>query len=92
MLRPCPPKTNAQRQREFRERNPGYYQRLHAKRRTMIAASLAQRRESEAAMAVMFAKLPLMLPAPVETIEIPGMTTIDETIRSREAIEVSVRA
>lgn len=33
----------------------------------------------------------VMLPAPVETIEIAGMTTI-ETLRSREAVEVRARA
>lgn len=28
-----PPVSNTERQRQFRERNPGYYRRLHAKRR-----------------------------------------------------------
>lgn len=66
--------TNAERQRRFRERNPGYYQRLHAKRR---AGEKARAAELIAAAQAMAAKRePLMLPAPVETIEIPGMTTI----------------
>lgn len=90
-LRPAPAMSNTERQRRFRERNPGYYQRLHAKRRAEVQA-LGERRR---AIALMLAKpVPLMLPAPVETIEIPGMTTIGtigEASRSREANEVSVR-
>ncbi|MGC4031893.1 MAG: hypothetical protein QM754_09215 [Tepidisphaeraceae bacterium] len=33
-----PPVSNAERQRRFRERNPGYYQRLHARRRARLEA------------------------------------------------------
>jgi hypothetical protein len=46
------PKSSAERSREFRKRNPGYYQRLHAKRRAGIEAERARRRaerEREAA-------------------------------------------
>ena len=49
--------------------------------------------ERQRAIAMMLAKpMPLMLPAPVETIEIAGMTSIGEAIRSREAVEVPIRA
>jgi hypothetical protein len=75
MLSVPPPMSNAERQRQFRERNPGYYQRLHAKRRAEINARIEAR--LVATTQVMAAKRePLMLPAPVETIEIPGMNTI----------------
>jgi hypothetical protein len=48
--------SNAERQRRFRERNPGYYGRLHRKRNAMMAP-VAGRAE---------AVVPLMLPAPAE--------------------------
>jgi len=62
--------SNTERQRQFRERNPGYYTRLRAKRRAEENAIIA------AAQVMAVKPQPLMLPAPVETIEIPGMTTI----------------
>lgn len=40
MLRRCAPLSNTERQRLFRERHPGYYQRLHAKRRAAVKAAL----------------------------------------------------
>ena len=43
MLRPSAPMSNIERQRRFRERHPGYYGRLHRKRRAFIKAILAQR-------------------------------------------------
>ena len=64
--------SNAERQREFRERNPGYYQRLHAERRAAVKA-LA---EARATAAVATIRTPLALPAPVEAILIPGMYAI----------------
>ena len=73
--------SNAERQRRFRENHPGYYARLQAQRRAPLKAArakvmamLAEAHAAEAAKAVK--REPLMLPAPVETIEIPGMTTI----------------
>jgi hypothetical protein len=77
-MRPSPPVSNVERQRQFRERNPGYYKRLHAKRRAAVEELSAQR--LAAAQATVVKREPLMLPAPVETIEIPGMTTIPSTI------------
>jgi hypothetical protein len=72
-LRKSPPKTNAERQREFRERNPGYYARIKAKQR---AAGRAHVKQMQAADAIALADqaMPLMPPAPVETIEPAGIT------------------
>jgi hypothetical protein len=75
MLKPVPPMSNLERQRQFRERNPGYYGRLHARRRAETEARLEMKR-LEAAQAKVARRQPLMLPAPVETIEIPGMNVI----------------
>jgi hypothetical protein len=76
MLRPSPPKSNTQRQREFRERNPNYYRRLHAKRRSGHKAVREQVLADARALLLAERREPLMLPAPAETIEIPGMTMI----------------
>ncbi len=40
---PFKPMSNAERQRQFRERNPGYYGRLHRKRRAEAEAYAAAR-------------------------------------------------
>jgi hypothetical protein len=77
------PTSNAERQREFRERHPGYYQRLHAKRRAEIKAALL------AAQAAAEARTPLALPAPVEAILIRGMTTIPAT-PARDPLPIAV--
>jgi hypothetical protein len=63
LLRPGPV-SNTERQREFRERNPGYYGRLHRKRKAEIEAHIAARKAAELALAEQ--QLPLFLPAPVE--------------------------
>jgi hypothetical protein len=80
--------SNCERQRLFRERNPGYYQRLHAKRRALekpvVEAMLAEAR----AMATK--REPLMLPAPAVPIEIYGINSIP-TRSDAEAVAVSVR-
>ena len=81
ILRNRAPISNTERQRQFRERNPGYYQRLHARESRRIKAAL------EAMLVVtvpatVAKREPLMLPAPIEQIEIPGMTTI-EAIREK---------
>src|SRR3954453_12308703 len=76
------PVSNTERQRQFRERHPGYYARLQAQRRAPLKALRAkleaEKRERFAAelAALAVKREPLMLPAPVETIEIPGMNTI----------------
>jgi hypothetical protein len=86
MIMPFKPTSNYQRQQEFLARHPGYYQRYHAKRRAELKAALA----AQQAQLQATAREPLMLPAPVETIEIPGMTTI-EGFASCEAIARPVR-
>jgi len=83
------PKSNAERQREFRQRHPGYYQRLHAKRRAAVRAIRAQREFVTAfAMQISSVAVYRALPAPVETIVIPGVNaipTMREVIRERVA-------
>ncbi len=72
--------TNTERQRAFRRRNPGYYQRLHAERRAAVRALSAQRVAVEQAPAIVTIPLPtwrLALPAPVETLVFPGLQTIE---------------
>ena len=79
------PKTNTERQREFRRRNPGYYGRLKAKQRAEIKALYEVYLGTKAILNA-YRTMPLMLPAPVETIESPGVTTIP----LRDAIPVAV--
>lgn len=74
------PMSNAERQRLFRERHPGYYARRKAQERALIRAM----REARLAAARQPVKVPLMLPAPVETIEIPGMNMIPQSGVARE--------
>jgi hypothetical protein len=74
MLLPFRPMSNNERQRHFRERNPGYYGRLHARGRAGAKAGAAQLLAAAKAMAEKHE--PLALPAPAVTIEIPGMTMI----------------
>jgi hypothetical protein len=84
-----PAMSNAERQRQFRKRNPDYYRLLHAKRR---AASKARFAEYMAAQAQVQAvrREPLMLPAPVEEILIPGMNAIPTSMPVREAVEITL--
>jgi hypothetical protein len=64
--------SNTERQRQFRKRHPGYYQRLHAKRRAAICERVAQQAalaqaQKQLALQIKLAEKPmLMLPAPVE--------------------------
>jgi len=78
------PKSNVQRQREFRRRNPGYFKKYYAIKRSMAkrirsrmqaeaqAAFAAAR--AEATLAILAKPEPLMLPAPVQD---PTMAAID---------------
>jgi hypothetical protein len=64
------PATNTERQAAFRRRNPGYYQRLHAKRKAECLARVAQLAAVEQMPAPVLLTLPLptwrlALPAPV---------------------------
>jgi len=64
--------TNTERQRLFRQRHPGYYQRLHAKRRAMIKARRKQRELEKAYLRMIIPPVQLCLPAPdqVSTVNI----------------------
>ena len=85
----CAPMSNAERQRRFRARNPGYWRKYYARERASriaaqkkaaaLVAELARARwaefEKQAAVQLMLLpKLPLMLPAPVQD---PAMAAID---------------
>jgi hypothetical protein len=98
MIKPAPPFSNAERQRQFRARHPGYFK----KYRTSIRAFKRAQRHAEAAAAARVAATtveplappvsvalpaqpaPLMLPAPAELPRFPGMNTI-EMIPARAA-------
>src|SRR5947209_10847205 len=71
MLELPPKMSNTERQRLFREPNPGYYRRLHAKGRAAMAAAWAQRLATQEAVA----ELPEPPAAPVVA-EIPGDNAI----------------
>ena len=78
----APPVSNLERQRAFRKRNPGYYQRLHAKR------SAGHKASAQAALADFKAlpslaqeqakanAAPLMLPAPPESLPCIDFNTL----------------
>src|SRR5688500_11360566 len=75
-----PPVSNTERQREFRERNPGYYARIQAKKRAACKARVAAMLDAQRATAALLAKSrQLMLPAPVELFVIPGVNAIPQT-------------
>jgi hypothetical protein len=83
MLKPAPPIPNVERQRQFRERNPGYYRKYYARKKSIRLAAVAQRKALALANAApaaaevvpAFAE-PLMLPAPVEPLVLPGLNAI----------------
>ena len=84
-----PPMSNAERQRQFRKRNPGYYGRLHRARNAAIDASLAAR----VALTTAPTAVPLALPAPAECFAFEDRATIPtpaELQREREAVLVPV--
>ena len=91
-----PPVSNTERQRQFRERNPGYYARIQAKKRAASKAYVAAMRQRERAIAAMLAKSKqLLLPAPVELPAIPGMNSIDalrDALRERAAVPIARQA
>ena len=93
-----PPMSNTERQRQFRERNPGYYGRLHRKRKAELEAMARATVEARVAAAVTVEasvqvtavrREPLMLPAPVVIFEIPGVNAIPAAMPVREYAEVS---
>jgi hypothetical protein len=76
MLSHPPPKSNLERQRLFRLRHPGYFNKYNARRSAMGKEVKEKMRAMAAAMSAMDNHQQLMVPAPVQTIEIPGMNTI----------------
>ena len=91
-----PPMSNAERQRRFRERNPGYYARIQARKRASakrgaalilakVRAELAAKETAAKAAAAMPAAKPmLMLPVPAELPQISaGINVI--LVAEREA-------
>jgi hypothetical protein len=88
MLLTPAPKTNVERQREFRMRNPGYFRKYYAVKRSMAKrirarmqaeaqaaqAALIVAARAEATIAILSKPEPLMLPAPVKD---PAMAAID---------------
>jgi hypothetical protein len=79
--------TNSERQRRFRERHPGYYQRLHARKRAALQASAKARRTAMIAEQAT-QREPLLLPAPAVTIEIPGINGIPTNTAVAEMVAV----
>ena len=73
------PRTNTERQREFRERNPNYYRDLKRRERAASRAGgklLAARLAMQAAQAAFLQRALLCLPAPVQTLDLPGVNAI----------------
>ena len=70
MLKNLPPVSNAERQRQFRKRNPGNSKRRHARTRAGFLAYMAT-----PAIAAPQKEM-LALPAPVETLDLPGLNLI----------------
>jgi hypothetical protein len=81
-FRPSPAISNAERQRHFRERNPGYYGRLHRQRKAVVDA-LCAAGAAQARMALA-APVQLMLPAPVEQ-----LTLFDFALPQRELVPLT---
>src|SRR5688500_4720459 len=93
MLIPVPPMSNTERQRQFRERNPGYYQRWHARRRALIKARIAEARALAAQpLALPAARQPLALPAMPVRLALPAPVEtplfIAPPLRERELVPV----
>ena len=85
--------TSSERQRQFRERNPDYFRTYHAKRaaeRKLAFAAMQDAQRVEAIRAMMFPKMPLMLPAPVVSLEMEALRQFAEA-RKLEQEKTSIR-
>jgi hypothetical protein len=82
------PKSNAQRQRDFRERHPDYNRQYKARVRAAAKARKAARLQAESA-ALPAAPQQLALPAPAVLPVIPGVNSIPATMAEMEAIRAS---
>ena len=78
LKRPAP-MSNTERQRRFRERNPGYYGRLHRQRNAEVALLCAQRVAVGVGQeAGVVARVPLMLPAPEQASNYDGALLLQQ--------------
>lgn len=89
-----PPVSNTERQRQFRQRNPGYYGRLHAKSRAeskaRVAALLAAAEQAALPEPVAIPVKPvLMLPAPVECPLTAEVNALKAKLAALEAVRVA---
>jgi hypothetical protein len=75
MLKAVGPMSNTERQRKFRERNPGYYGRLHARKRAGVKAAPAAKKVMAVATAPLTTK-PLALPRPRAVLMLPAQGEI----------------
>jgi hypothetical protein len=86
--------SNTERQRQFRERHPGYYQRLHAQRRAAICERVAQQAalaqaQKQLAMQIKLAEKPmLMLPAPA----VMNVFDLNLPIQQRERVAIPLES
>ncbi|MGI9014356.1 MAG: hypothetical protein ACR2GY_08920 [Phycisphaerales bacterium] len=79
MGRISPPVSNTERQRQFRERNPGYYGRLHRKRKEQVRVCREKRLFLEAwRKAHIEVKADRLLPAPHQVSCMSGSDFIHE--------------
>jgi hypothetical protein len=80
MLLPAPPMSNTERQRQFRLRNPGYYNKYNARRSAIYKGAKARIEAMAAADAAAApAPAPLALPAPAVVPVLPGLNAIRAT-------------
>ena len=99
MLLTPAPKTNAERQREFRMRNPGYFRKYYAVKRSMAKrirarmqaeaqaaqAALIAAARAEATLAILAKPKPLMLPAPVQDPTMAALEALAAALASPSA-------
>ena len=91
------PKSNAERQREFRERNPGYFRKYYAVKRSIAKrvrarmqaeaqaaqAALIAAARAEATLAILAKPEPLMLPAPAQDPTMAANKALVDTVAVR---------
>jgi hypothetical protein len=82
--------SNAERQRRFRERNPGYYQRLHARERARVKAASEMLYRERAIARIIAPPMPLCLPAPEQVTQSWGDRLISEIQAAKAAQQTAV--
>jgi hypothetical protein len=100
MTHRAPPLSNAERQRLFRQRHPGYFNNYRSRQKAIadaaraghlaqcqaqFAAQLAAEAEAQASAS----REPLMLPAPAEAIVLPGLNKTAEMVEAQPAAPAS---